>query len=90
MVVHEAATTGLPFILSDACGAGAHLLRDHFNGIRFPAGDVAALTRALLALHALPPESLRAYGHASHELSRQYTPELWVRTLCEGLAQISK
>lgn len=85
VVVQEAAASRLPLILSDACGAGVHLLRDHFNGFRFPAGNAYQLTRRMVQITALGRENWTRFGDYSFELSRQYTPRSWVTTLLQGL-----
>jgi len=87
VVVQEAAACGLPLILSDACGAGVHLLRDLYNGYSFPNGSVASLTRSLTAMHHMPEQQRQAMGHASFELSKQYTPGRWAETLCSKISQ---
>jgi glycosyltransferase involved in cell wall biosynthesis len=86
VVAQEAAASTLPLILSDACGAAAHLLRPYYNGFIFEAGSVKGLLRALKAMHALEPERHRSYAQASYELSKQYTPQRWAETLIEGLS----
>ena len=88
VVVQEAAASGLPLILSDACGAGVHLLRSYNNGFSFPTGSIAGLTRALKAMHSLTPQQRLAYGRASYELSKQYTPQRWAETLLQGLKRL--
>ena len=88
VVVQEAAASGLPLILSDACGAGVHLLRSHYNGFSFPTGSISELTRVLKAMHLLTPQQRSAYGKASYELSKQYTPRRWAETLLQGLQQL--
>src|SRR5690606_27599003 len=61
VVAHEAASSGLPLILSNACGAGVHLLRDLHNGFVFPAGDANSLAKAMVQLHELSPERHKDY-----------------------------
>ena len=85
VVVQEAAATGLPVIVSDVCGAGVHLLRDRWNGRSFAAGDAAHLTKCLLWMHWQSDAQLVELGRNSFELSKQYTPERWARTLIEGV-----
>jgi len=46
-VVHEAAVSGLPLLLSDKVGAAADLLEDGVNGFIFPAGNSAAIVHTL-------------------------------------------
>ncbi|MHB8564787.1 MAG: glycosyltransferase family 4 protein [Acidiferrobacteraceae bacterium] len=51
LVVNEAMAAGLPVLASSSVGAAADLIRpDTESGLIFPAGDVAALTRALDAV----------------------------------------
>lgn len=88
VVAHEAATSGLPLILSDACGAGVHLLRHLYNGYQFPAGDAAGLARAMVAMHELSDERRAEFGQASFELSKQYTPQRWAETLKHGIERL--
>lgn len=88
VVVQEAAASGLPLILSDACGAGVHLLRSYHNGFSFSTGSIIGLTQALKAMHLLTPEQRLAHGKASYELSKQYTPKRWADTLLQGLQQL--
>ena len=89
VVVQEAAASGLPLILSDACGAAVHLLRDHFNGYRFPAGDAHALADRM-TLIADADEGLRdVFSKSSFELSKLYTPENWVKVLLRGISELN-
>ena len=85
VVVQEAAATGLPVIVSDVCGAGVHLLRDRWNGRSFAAGDAQHLAVCLLWMHQQTDEQLAELGRNSFELSKQYTPDRWARTLLEGV-----
>jgi glycosyltransferase involved in cell wall biosynthesis len=48
LVVNEAAAAGLAIVSSDVVGAANELVRDRVNGRMFAAGDLAALTEALL------------------------------------------
>lgn len=89
VVVQEAAASSLPLILSDACGSAAHLLRPYLNGFIFPAGSTSDLANALQELHHLEPERRLAYGRASYDLSKQYTPERWAETLHKGITSLS-
>ena len=69
VVVNEAASCGLPLVLSDRVGAAHDLLRDGENGVLLPAGDVAAAAGALRRL-ASDPALRAAYGARSRELAR--------------------
>jgi glycosyltransferase involved in cell wall biosynthesis len=85
VVVQEAAASSLPLICSDACGAGVHLLRDHYNGYSFPAGDITALTDRMVQMTNLAQASYMAFAGHSFDLSKQYTPERWVQILVSGI-----
>lgn len=81
VAIQEAAVAGKVLVCSDACGAAVHLLQDRYNGYLFAAGDVPALAGCLEAVERLPVDERAAMGRASHELSRQYTPDRWAETL---------
>lgn len=84
VVVHEAAAAGLPIICTDSCGAGVHLVRDHFNGYTFQVDNVSELTAYLTLMAGLSADSWRAMSKHSYILSQQYHPSLWVKTLITG------
>lgn len=84
VVLQEAATLGLPLIATEACGAGVHLLRAGWNGFLVETGDAEALARAMVRMHNASEEEKRQMGEASELLSRQYTPDLWAKTLING------
>jgi glycosyltransferase involved in cell wall biosynthesis len=71
VVVNEAATSGLPLVLSDAVGAARDLLRDGENGFLVPAGDSDAAAEALRKL-AADPDLRRRMGERSRELVRAW------------------
>jgi len=81
VAIQEAAAAGRVLVCSDACGAAVHLLQDRYNGYLFAAGDVPALAGCLEAVERLSAEERRAMGRASHELSRQFTPDRWAETM---------
>ena len=85
VVVQEAAASGLPLILSDACGAGVHLLREGFNGFGFSAGCAESLASKLCSMHALSNQQRSDCGAASYNLSKQYTPKRWSTILSAGI-----
>ena len=85
VVVHEAASSKLPLILSNACGSGDHLLEHTKNGFKVETGSVQGLTDAMLAFHHLADTELQEFGERSYQLSLQYSPEIWAQTLYTGL-----
>ncbi len=89
VVVHEATSSKLPLILSDACGSGDHLLQHQKNGFKFKAGSIDDLTEAMLTMHNLTDTELQMFGEQSFELSKQYSPKRWAETLYRGLKQWS-
>jgi glycosyltransferase involved in cell wall biosynthesis len=88
VVVQEAAAAGLPLIVSEACGASVHLVRDGYNGFITETGNYKHLASALIRMHRLNEVEHEEFGQRSFELSKQYTPERWARTLREGLAML--
>lgn len=76
MVLNEAASAGLPIVTSDAPGAAYDLVDDGVSGIRYPAGDVAALQAALAKVAGNEAWRRRA-GERSLQLAALHTPELW-------------
>ena len=61
LVVHEACAAGLAVVSTDVVGAAAELVRDGVNGRVVPAGDVNALSAALLGVtDAARIDTLRA------------------------------
>ncbi len=84
VVVNQALGAGLPVICSDAVGAGVDLVTPGFNGVRFPAGDAAALAAAM-ASFLDEPTLVERYGNASRERAAAWTPDQgadkWVETL---------
>jgi glycosyltransferase involved in cell wall biosynthesis len=76
MAVAEAATAGLPIVVTEAVGAGWDLLEPGVSGFRVPVGDENALREALTAVATDEPFRLRA-GARSRELVAGATPEAW-------------
>jgi glycosyltransferase involved in cell wall biosynthesis len=68
LVVNEAMCFALPVVVSGRVGAGGDLVQDGVNGSVFPAGDIAALARALEHLLAMTAESRARIGEASREI----------------------
>jgi len=77
--IHEATSAALPVICSSACGSAVHLVRDGFNGLIVPPGDVPSLARAFHQVES--NRRLGDWSTASASLAKQFSPTLWVRTL---------
>ena len=75
LVVNEAMACGLPAVVSDLVGCGEDLVREGITGLRYPCGDVAALSHCLAAMAADPAAAARM-GAAGRELvEREFTIE---------------
>lgn len=85
VVVHEAATAGLPVICSDGVGVVPHLLQDGFNGWTVAAHDKDELVQAMVRMSTAGPERLKAMSDGSRALASRITPTLWARNLHEEL-----
>jgi glycosyltransferase involved in cell wall biosynthesis len=87
LVVHEAATAGLPLLVSDASGSGPSLLQDGYNGWVVPAGDVELWSDAMLRMSQSSPERLEEMSAGSRALSTRFSPAGWARNLHEEAAR---
>jgi glycosyltransferase involved in cell wall biosynthesis len=74
MAVIEAALAGRPVVVSDVPGA-AEVAEEAGSGILVPAGDVAALSRALAGLLADGPRADRLGALGREHALRRHTPE---------------
>ena len=81
VVCQEASALSLPLILSKACGAGVHLLKDNVNGFSYATKNINQLAKCMIAMHNLPLKEREEMGIMSHQLSKQYTPKAWVKNL---------
>jgi glycosyltransferase involved in cell wall biosynthesis len=90
VVVNQAIGAGLPVICSDAVGAGYDLVEEGVNGLRFPAGDVAALTECMERF-AEDRGLAGRWGAASRAKADAWTPdrgaEKWVDVFREVLGR---
>ncbi len=71
MVVNEVMNAGKALVLSDRVGAGIDLLRDGWNGFKFPAGNTKALANVLTRL-LTQPDFCREAGNRSLEIINQW------------------
>jgi glycosyltransferase involved in cell wall biosynthesis len=89
VVVNQALGAGLPIICSDAVGAAHDLVDDEVNGMKFPCGDVVALTRMMQRLID-QPELIERWGRASRAKAPAWRPEAgaakWIAAFGEVLA----
>jgi glycosyltransferase involved in cell wall biosynthesis len=79
VVVHEAASAGLPILASSMCGASAELVETGFNGYVFPPNNATVLTRLLLFMDV--GGLAQKMGGNSLHLSCRFNPQLWARRI---------
>ena len=89
VVLQEAAAAGMPLICSEECGAGVHLVQDGYNGYTFETTSVEHLTLCMDRLAEKNEKERATMGDRSHQLSKQYTPARWARTLVHGVERIT-
>ncbi len=88
LVANEAMNQSIPVIASDAVGAAAGgLVRHERNGLVVPAGDAAALARALRRLHD-QPDLRRRLGAAARIDVEPYTAQAWAAGVSRALATV--
>lgn len=87
LAVNEAMCLGRPIIVSDLVGCAQDLVKNHRNGLVFPAGDVAALMAALREAFA-DPDRLRTWGVQSREIIQNYNYAHATQGLREALAEV--
>jgi glycosyltransferase involved in cell wall biosynthesis len=88
LVVHEAASSGMAIICTDAVGASVHLVQDGQNGYIVKTGDARELADAMLKFGRLTPQERMAMGEASNRLSLQFTPSAFAQNLLDGANDI--
>ena len=88
VVVNEAASCGLPLVLSDRVGAAFDLLEDGKNGFIVPADDVSAAAGALRAL-AAGPARRASMGVASREIVAGWGYEPSIERLMEVVHRVA-
>lgn len=85
VVVHEAASSGLPILCTDFAGAAPAFVQDGYNGWQVPTGDVDAWASAMLRMSSMPPERLAEMSDISRALARRASPAGWARNLTEEI-----
>jgi glycosyltransferase involved in cell wall biosynthesis len=77
VVVHEAAFSGLPLLVSDAVGAADDFVVEGMNGWVFSSGDVKALMVCIRKFNQLSGEEKQAMSEKSRALARSVVMETW-------------
>ena len=76
LVVNEAMASGLPCVVSDACGCAEDLITPVRPEARYPMGDTSALANALLDVMERPISSAAVQGQVG-----EFDPQLTVNTV---------
>ncbi len=84
LVVNEAASSGLPMVLSAECGAATELLQEGQNGWLCPATDCDAIAMAVREMLCLSPDRSAEMGQASREIVADWGPERFANELAEA------
>jgi glycosyltransferase involved in cell wall biosynthesis len=90
VVVHEAAATGMPVIVSDAVGATVHLVQDGYNGYVVETGNVEELMQAMLRISSMSQKERSIMGDNSYLMSLQFTPKRWANTLVRMARELAE
>ncbi len=77
LVIHEAASCGLPLLVSDCCGANEDFLVPGDNGFDFETGNYNDLKKKLAFMMRLPQSHLKLFGENSSRLAKKNSPEIW-------------
>ena len=80
VVLHEAASAGLPLIASHAVGSGDVVLRHGWNGHLLDRVDDVSIADALGRIAALRRPELKVLGDRSRQLAKDLTPAIWAET----------
>jgi glycosyltransferase involved in cell wall biosynthesis len=75
LVVNEATASGLPAIVSEACGCACELVVHEQNGFLFDPWNSEELCARMLELTRLGVEQKRAFGEASRHIISRWSPQ---------------
>jgi len=87
VVVHEAAATGLPLLISHIAGAVPGLLQDRVNGRVVGDDDPQLWAHALQWMSEMPPSRLEEMSAVSRSLATRVSPQAWGRNLYEEFGE---
>jgi glycosyltransferase involved in cell wall biosynthesis len=89
LVINEAAASGLPLIVSRACGASGELVRDGMNGFLVDAWSIASISEALRRVMASDCETRAQMATASRRIVADWGPERFASGFAEACAAAS-
>jgi glycosyltransferase involved in cell wall biosynthesis len=84
LVVNEAMACGLPVIVSQAAGCVRDLVREGWNGLLVPPGNVALLSSAIRDL-ALQPELRASMGARATSLIANFSAQQWSASIAAAI-----
>ena len=92
LVVNEAASAGLPLLVSERAGCAATLVPEPegTTGARFDPLDPEELTRKLTWLASLPQDERRAMGQRAADVVSQWGPDRFAQGMLEALDLASR
>ena len=89
LVANEAMSCSRPAIVSDAVGCAPDLVCDGRTGAVFPLGDVAEMSRILIAF-ARDPARVRAMGERARAGLRSYSLEAAVQGMVDAVEAVTR
>ncbi|HKJ21946.1 MAG TPA: glycosyltransferase family 4 protein [Gammaproteobacteria bacterium] len=88
LVVNEAMASGLPVVVSRACGCAPDLCLRGVNGYDFEPTDAEGLARRMLRISRAPEEARRDLGEQSRRIIARWTPQTWAMTVADCLTTV--
>jgi glycosyltransferase involved in cell wall biosynthesis len=89
LVIHEAATAGLPILATKVCGATTQFLINKYNGYLMEPNNVKSIEDAISNIIATSDIDLLKMGERSKKLSRKITPEYVAAAILSTIKCIS-
>lgn len=83
LVIHEAASAGLPILCTETCGAAPHFVINGYNGYRIKDNSVEDLKLKLEKIINTDKSDLLKYSYRSRELSISINPEIQTASLMQ-------
>jgi glycosyltransferase involved in cell wall biosynthesis len=84
LVVNEAMASGLPVLVSNACGCAPDLVQEGVNGFTFDPYDVDRLARLMVRMSSGEVD-LQAMREASQRIIADWTPEVFAQNLFKAV-----
>ncbi|MDD5640723.1 MAG: glycosyltransferase family 4 protein [Syntrophales bacterium] len=84
LVVNEAMASGLPVLVSKACGCATDLVEEGVNGFTFDPYDGESLARLLRRMSSGEVD-LKAMGEASRRIIAEWTPQIFAKNLFKAV-----